>query len=321
MSRFIRSLCVLALAGLLPSCATSSGAGGQEGSGDSVSMRFAWPQGFTAQVTSTTSETQGGKPPERMERRYELKLEGAGEERKLITGRPPVTGPGSVPAEVQPPPTPVIVLGPAGELKRLEGTEQALAEMFKEAESQGISAAQRDKLAKLVGDALEQSARDRWEELVGKWNGLTLKQGKVVERQDRMTMPFFGNSVPTRERLVLKERVPCAEGAAEKRCVRLVLDSSLDPAGTERAGVELVQRMKQFMTANSGMPESAIPEMKVTKLQMDATFELIVEPDTLVPHRLRDTDTAFISVQSADGETQDFHQQSERVEVFTPVVR
>lgn len=320
MSCFVRSSAALALAGLLASCATSSGAGGQ-GSGDSVNLRFAWPQGFMAQVSSTTSETDGTKPPERTERRYELKLEGTGEERKLITGRPPETGPGSIPAGVQQPPTPIIVLGPAGELKRIEGTDQALAEMFKDAESQGIPAEQRNQLAKLVGEALDQSARDRWEELMGKWNGLTLKPGEVVERKSRRTMPFFGNSVDMRERLSLKERVSCTEGGTEKRCVRLVLDSSLDPAGNERAGRELIQRMREFMTANSGLPESALPEMKVTKLQIDSSLELITEPETLIPHRLRDAGTSVIQVQSSDGETQNFNLQRERVEVFTPGAR
>jgi hypothetical protein len=219
------------------------------------------------------------------------------------------------------PATPTLVLGPAGELKRIEGTDQALAEMFKDAESQGISAEQRNQLAKLVGEALDQSARDRWEELMGKWNGLTLKPGEVVERKSQMTMPFFGNSVDMQERLSLKERVSCTEGGTEKRCVRLVLDSSLDPASTERAGRELVQRMREFMKANSGLPESAIPEMKVTKLQIDGSFELIAEPETLIPHRLRDADTSIILVQSADGEIQTFNLQSERVELFTPGAR
>ncbi len=59
----------------------------------------------------------------------------------------------------------------------------------------------------------------------------------------------------------------------------------MDPADTERAGAELGQRMKDFMVANSGLPESLIPKMKVTKLQIDGTLELIAEPETLIPHR------------------------------------
>jgi hypothetical protein len=79
--------------------------------------------------------------------------------------------------------------------------------------------------------------------------------------------------------------------------------------------------MREFMKANSGLPESALPEMKVTKLQIEGSFELIAEPQTLVPHRLRDVGTSVILVQSSDGETQTFNLQSERVEVFTPVAR
>jgi hypothetical protein len=318
MSRFICSVSTLALAGILAACSTSSGAEGGASPGDGVNLRFAWPQGFTVQVSSTISEAEGGQPPERKERRYQMRLEGTGEERKLVTDL--VTG-AAGPAEGQPPPSPTLVLGPAGELKRVEGIEQALTEMFKDAESQGIRPEQRDQLAKLVGEALEQSARDRWGELMGKWNGLTLKPGKVLERTSRMTLPFFGNSVNMRERLSLKEHVPCTEGGTERRCVRLVLDASLDPTGNERAGVELIQRMKEFTKANSGLPESAMPEMKVTKLQIDSSFELIAEPQTLIPHRLREKSGSVILIQSADGETQDFNLQSERVEVFTPGAR
>ncbi|HEX8697236.1 MAG TPA: hypothetical protein VF815_00225, partial [Myxococcaceae bacterium] len=318
MSRFIRSISSLALAGLLASCATSSGAGGQASPGDAVSLRFAWPQGFTAQVVSTTSEARGDKPPEPLERRYDIKLERTGEELRLITGRPPTTGPGSIPAEVQLPPTPVIVMGPSGELKRIEGSQQAVAEMFKDAESQGVPAEQRDRLAKLVGEALEQAARDRWEELVGKWTGLTLKPGEAVERKGRITVPFFGNSVTTRERLSLKGRVSCTEGGAEQRCVRMALESSMDPADAERAGAEMGQRMRDFMVANSGLPESSIPKMTVTKLQISGSLEFIVEPETLIPHRLSGASNSAILMQDENGETQDFKLQSERVEVFTP---
>jgi hypothetical protein len=321
MSRLVRSVFTLALAGLLASCATSPGAGG-EGSADSVSLRFAWPQGFTAQVASTISETDGTNPPERTEQLFQLKLEGEGEERELSTERLRMTGAsGPIPPEVQLPPTPTLVLGPAGELKRVEGTQEALAQMFKDAESQGIPPEQRDALAKLVGEALDQSARNRWEELIGKWNGLTLRPGEVVERKGQMTMPFFGNSVETKERLSLKERVSCTEGGTEKRCVRLVLDSGIEPSSHERAGRELVQRMKQFMKANSGLPESAIPEMKVTKLQVDGSFELIAEPETLIPHRLRGAGNAIILMQDPDGETQTFKLQNERSEVFTQATR
>jgi len=321
MSRLLRLTAALVLAGLWASCATSSGAGGQASSGEGVSLRFAWPQDFAAQVSSTSVETKSGQRVESPERRVEIRLEGTGQERKLVTRQLPATGPGAGPEEARLPPTPTLVLGPAGELKRVEGIDQALAEVFKDAQSKGVPKAQQDMLAKLVGEALEQAARARWEELLGKWNGLTLKPGEVVERRSQMIMPFFGNTVDIQERLSLKQYVPCTEGGADKRCVLLVLDSTLDPAGDERARSELVQRMKEFTRINLGMPESALPEMKVTKLQLDGSLELITEPGTLIPHRLRDTETAVIVMQSSDGETQDFNLKSERREVFTPGAR
>ncbi|MDY7226700.1 hypothetical protein [Hyalangium rubrum] len=321
MPRLHRVVLALALAGLLPHCATSSGAEGSPApSGDAVGLRFAWPAGFTAQVTSTTVEAQGTQPPERKERRFQLRMEGMGEERKVVTV--PVPGEASTSATpAQPMLTPTMVVGDSGEFKRVEGVDQALGEMFKDAESQGVPPEQQKELRGLVGGALEQASRDRWDELVGKWNGLALEPGKPVERKGRMTVPFFGNSLDTVERLTLKERVPCAEGESEKRCVLLTLEASLDPEGTQRGGLELVKRMKAFMKANAGLPESALPEMTVERMQLNGIFELVTEPDTLVPHRLRHQGQSLVVLKSEEEGTQDFRLQGERIEVFTPGAR
>lgn len=322
MPPLFRAVSSLALAGLLTHCATSSGAGSAAASGDAVSLRFAWPEGFTTQVASTSTESQDGKPAETQGMDYQLRLEGKGEERKLRTEQVVFKGSPSPESEGAPPLTPTLVLGPQGQLRRVEGVEEVVAQMTRDAESQGIPEEQRQRLVGLVADAMEQSSRYRWAMLVGKWNGLTLKPGESLERPEQMTMPMFGSRVAVRERVTLKEWVPCTQGAAEKRCVRLVLESSLDPEKREQASADVVKQMKAFIMANVGMPESALPDLKVEGLRLDSTVEFIAEPDTLIPYRQSAAGSSqVVMVDAQDGEKQTFGVQSERLEVFTPAAR
>jgi hypothetical protein len=313
MSRLLRALSALALAGLLTHCATSSGASGSA-AGDAVPLRFAWPEGLTVQVVSTSRVTQSEQPPEESTLGYQLRLEGKGEERKVITEQTTA----ATPEEGRPIPTPAIVLGPKGELKRIEGIDQIVQEMAQEAENQGLPKEQQAQITSLVRDALDQATRSRWDGLVGKWSGLSLKPGESVERKSQATVPLFGSSAATLEHVTLKERVPCAEGAPEKRCVRLVLESSLDPEGLDQAIEELLKKVKSFMKANMGLPDQAIPEMTVMKLRIDSTLEYIAEPETLIPHRQRTVTNSQVVLQETEGEPKTFEIQNERVEAFTP---
>jgi len=317
-SRLSRAALSLALAGLLTHCATTSGA---SGSGESVELRFAWPEGLTVQVASASTVTQDEQPPESSAIAYQLRLEGKGEERRLISE--PLKPAGSVealPEQGQQSAT-TLVLGPKGELRRIEGLDPIVQEMAGQAESQGLPKEQQDQILALVRDALEQASRSRWEALAGKWNGLSLKQGETIGRKSQTVVPLFGSTAATLENVSLKELVPCTEGAAEKRCVRLVLDSSLDPEGLDQAMAELLRKVKSFMMANMGLPDQSIPEMTVMKLRVDTTLEFIAEPETLVPHLQRTVTSSQVVLQEPEGEMRKFENQSERLERFTPVSR
>lgn len=319
MSRFFRAASCLALAGLFTHCATSSGAGGST-AGDG-SLRFAWPEGLAVQVSSASTVTDSGEAPEQSSLEYTLRLEGQGEERKLSFEPKLPPGEGAPPAEGAPPQLPTLVLGPKGELKRIEGIDKTVQEMLQEAETQGIPKEQQEQIIGLVRDAMERAAQTQWEMLVGKWTGLALKPGEFVERKSQTLVPLFGSLAATREKVTLKERVPCTEGAAEKRCVRLVLESSVDPEGLERSGTELVRQLKATMKANMGLPDAAIPEMTVVALQVDNTVEFIVEPETLVPHLQRSTTKSHVVLQEEGGEKKEIDNQRQYVDRFTPVAR
>jgi hypothetical protein len=318
MPRLSRAALSLALLGLLTHCATPSGAGG---SGEAVKLRFAWPEGLTVQVASASTVTQDEQPPENSAIEYQLRLEGKGEERRLISEPLKSAEPVGAPPEQGPQPVTTLVLGPKGELRRIEGLDPIVQEMAGQAESQGLPKEQQDQILALVRDALEQASRSRWEALAGKWNGLSLKPGETIGRKSQTVVPLFGSTAATLEHVSFKERVPCTEGAAETRCVRLVLDSSLDPEGLDQAMAELLLKVKSFMKANMGLPDQSIPEMTVMKLRVDTTLEFIAEPETLVPHLQRTVTSSQVVLQEPEGELRKFENQSERLERFNPVAR
>jgi hypothetical protein len=318
MSRLSRAVSILALSGLLTHCATSSGA---SGSGEDVKLRFAWPEGLTVQVASASTVTQDEQPPQNSAIAYQLRMEGKGEERRLISESLKPAGSAEAPPEQGQQMATTLVLGPKGELRRIEGLDPIVQEMAGQAESQGLPKEQQEQILALVRDALEQASRSRWEALVGKWNGLSLKPGETIGRKSQTVVPLFGSTAATLENVSLKERVPCTEGAVETRCVRLVLDSSLDPEGLDQAMAELLVKVKAFMKANMGLPDQSIPEMTVMKLRVDTTLEFIAEPETLVPHLQRTVTSSQVVLQEPEGELRKFENQSERLERFTPVAR
>ncbi|WP_224242346.1 hypothetical protein [Hyalangium gracile] len=319
MSPILRALTPLALAGLLTHCATSLGAGGA--AGDAVTLRFAWPAGFSFQVDSSTTTSENKQPPEQSAQSLLVRLEEQGGERKLITEQ--VMSPEEKEAleKLGLMSMPVIVVGPKGELRRIEGIESRVEQMARQAEDQGLPKEQQTELSELMREALEQATRTWWEALVGKWSGLSLKPGEVVERRSQTTVPRLGSSADTVERVSLKERVACTEGAAEQRCVRVVLESSLDPKGLEQAQAGALKRLTSLMKASMGRRDEAIPEMKVTQLRIDSTVEFIAEPDTLVPHRLRTVRSSLLVLQFPDGASNNIELQSEQLERFTPQAR
>ena len=317
-SRLSRGVFSLALAGLLTHCASPQGAGGSD---DEVKLRFAWPEGHTVRVASASTVTQDEQPPAQSVIEYQLRLEGKGEERKLISESLKPPGSAEAPPGQEQPLATTLVLGPKAELRRIEGLDPLVQEMAGQAESQGMPKEQQEQILALVRDALEQAARSRWEALAGKWNGLSLKPGETINRKSQAVVPLFGSTTATLEHVSLKERVPCMEGAAEKRCVRLVLDSSVDPDELDQATAGLLSKVKSFMKANMGLPDQAIPEMTVMKLRVDTTLEFIAEPETLVPHLQRTVTSSQVVLQEPEGELRKFESQTERLERFNPVAR
>jgi hypothetical protein len=125
-----------------------------------------------------------------------------------------------------------------------------------------LNAEQKEQVRQSVSGVLEDVAREHWEQRVGRWNGRWLVPGAPLRSKTKM---WVGQHMLDREEIEAEERttlelsVPCTEGAQERRCVRVV--------------VETVP-VRQFRKSE--------PCERARGLKR---FELVTEPDTLLPHR------------------------------------
>jgi hypothetical protein len=107
----------------------------------------------------------------------------------------------------------------------------------------------------------EESARDDWQRLVEHWRGATLVPDETVRRESQMvvgTGMMEKKEVPAEERYTLEVDVPCTKDAQERRCVRLKV--RIQPLGQPESGEGPMARW---------------------------SFELVTDPDTLVPYSTR----------------------------------
>jgi hypothetical protein len=254
MTRSVRSL---ALALLLPSlcaCSTSSSA---RRSPHAVTLRFAWPEPFSARVSySFTASSPLGD--NEVHRRYWLLEEPAKDKgvRRLVP-RDIEVFPREYTAMVDPVPT--VRFDDAGAFLGVELPEELPGQQLLEALP--VDPQKKAEIIKNLEAKQEESARDDWKRLVEHWRGVTLEPGEPVRRESKMVVGMGmreKKEVPAEESYTLEVDVPCAQDARERRCVRLTVQ---------------VQPL--------GQPESDEGPMARWG------FELVTDPDTLVPYSTR----------------------------------
>ncbi len=107
----------------------------------------------------------------------------------------------------------------------------------------------------------EQAALEYWDRLVASWRGVTLTPGEPVRNESRIVVGtgfLEKKEVVAEERTSIEVDVPCTPDAQERRCVRLTMD--LQPVGQSEAETGPMARKR---------------------------FELVTDPDTLVPYSTR----------------------------------
>jgi len=270
-----------------------------------VALRFAWPEGLTAQVTYFTSRLRTDEEPESGESRYRMVVRGEGDALKVVSEDVELP-PEAQAAASEPVNIPTVVVSRAGDFLRIEGTEAVFAKVEKLLEQQGQTAEQKEQVLGILRAGLVEGAKETWHVQVAAWRGVTLEQGKPVTRQARMSPPALASVVvPVTETLSYEGAVPCAEGETEKRCVRLTFQAR--PVESELPGVKAA-----FLARVKALAMDGAPDYELDELQVENRTELVTEPGSLIPHRVRTTRRTRVVFRADQERTED--DQREEVE-------
>jgi hypothetical protein len=252
-----RSTRRVVLAALLPALCACSTPSSSRRSSPAVTPRFAWPEPFSARVSySFTMNSPLGNTE--VHRRYWLTVEPAKEKgvHRLVP-RDMEVSPPEYAALVDPVPT--VRFDDAGTFQGAEIPEELPGQRMLEALP--LEPQKKAEIVKNLVAVQEQSAREYWERLVGNWRDVTLAPGEPVRLESKMvvgTGMMEKKEVAAEERYSVEADVPCSQDARERRCVRLTVEKQ--PVGQSETGEGPLARW---------------------------SFELVTDPDTLVPYSTR----------------------------------
>ena len=283
--------------------------------GDSVSLRFAWRDGLTADVEhevlrvrtshqgsdTTTMRTRSlmrvaAHPQGFVVRSDSLRVEGFDAAASVPTefAQRMMSTLGSL--------TPSFVVSADGEfvqvtdLARLKAAMDSLfAPMVRE---MGESVPQ---VASFMGQllseqALTASAAQEWNALVGTWVGAEWELGAVYELETEEAVPIMpGLTVPMRLQFSAAGRVPCSEADQATSCVELQMISVPDSAGMKRLTQQLLERL-------AGVPDAEEVVAALENMEVEQELTVVAEPNTLVPHLVVREKRVRVTVAALAGE-------------------
>jgi len=221
-----------------------------------VVLRFAWPEVLSARVSH--SVVSSGSHGERI---YWWKLEpGEGEgPRRLVVQAGDSPEPG-IAAFADPEMS--VLFDAEGAFTGYEPPEDSAALGLLDALP--MAPEQQAHLRQTIHDSQEEVARVRWEQRVGHWRDVMLLPGETVRFATKMWMgqnAFQREEVEAEERTTVEVGVECVPGEADKRCVRLRVETAPLHPYNESEPCEHARARK--------------------------TFELVTDPQTLLPYLTR----------------------------------
>lgn len=281
-----------ALLDALAGCAGSPGGAASAApaaSGEILTLAFAWPRDLTAEVElkRVSIRSDGRSDPQHVvEAHYRLRTESQGGGLRIVSeglqiaridGRPEV-GPAAtglddaeVMAALLAPTLRVDAEGSVLEVEGLEAMRRRMAESIAAANPQATPRAEQIARIALSPERLS----EHWTSAVEFWIGMELEVGATYE----MEVEVAGETRPGT--LEVSERVACFPGGARGRCVRLLLESWLDPD----AGTAQFQSLARDLATQLGA--SDLPDDTLRSLEQRETVDLLTEPDRLIPHLVR----------------------------------
>jgi hypothetical protein len=285
---------VLALTTLLTAPALGGCAGSRRetapGPVESVSFRFAWPDGFRAQVSLRHESHRQGAPPTIGLVRQVLEVEARGKELWVSTrqsegeGDDPDLATNLAIAEAI-----VQVVGRDGRYLRAEGIDKALDILASQGDQRDREEARR---------TLRRLAAEDWEAAVGLWSGQRLELGKPRHRRIEASLPLIpGIPAAMDAEHGLEGLVPCDEGETQPRCAELTYRMRAAPTGK----ADLLRRLA------AGLPKG---EPAVVDVAASSESILVTDPQSLIPRRLTVRQELRIRLRMADGTEKEVEERS-----------
>lgn len=305
MTSTARRACLFALASLaaapvVPGCAGPARETSAAGPAQSVLFRFAWPDGFRAQVSLRHESNRQGAPPSVAQVRQVLEVEARGKELWVFTRQ--AEGEGDDPdlaANLAIAEAIVQVVGRDGQYLRAEGVDKALDVLASHGDQRDREEARR---------TLERLSAEDWEASVGLWRGQKLELGKPRHRRVESSLPLIpGIPAVMDTEDGLEGLVPCREGETERRCAELTFRARAAPTGK----ADLLRRLA------GGLPKDG---PAVVDVAASSESTLVTDPRTLIPSRLTVRQELRIRLRMADGTEREVEERSLDEYRFTPEV-
>lgn len=242
-----------------------------------VTLRFAWPERVSAHVRGldlTESSNADGSHPMRGESDQDLRMESVPDERGhavrfVVVGRTRTRSQGFAPeiGGVRP----VVVLGPDGSVQRVDGADlmrERMMELVRDGEFD--AEARRHVEPNLTNDAQLATARSHWDWVTHVWNGREMRCGEPVRVRARIPAMGLGAGALEAEVTLVYERLGECPGARGRTCAALRAIQKADPS-------QVADALRARFTGSPGQLGGGA----ITR-----TVSVIVEPRTLLPHRV-----------------------------------
>lgn len=143
-------------------------------------------------------------------------------------------------------------------------------------------------------ELLTQMAVSDWNQRVASWAGAELDAGDTYQLDAEVAMPVLGaEQVPTKSFFELTRDVPCNEDDVARRCVRIDMLTMPDPASLR----ELLSRFVERVAPD----EDAANRPALGGLRLRSRVQLVTDPDTLLPHRMREEKSTRFQLAGDDG--------------------
>ncbi len=263
-----------------------------------VALRFAWPDGFTAEVLARQEQESWGSDPVRSVSRRTLLTARQGQD-LVVRSR---TVPGEEGRRRRAAERLTDGLGEVvrrdGTFVRADGVEGAL-DLVRHGGEVPADVARR---------GLERSLATDWEILVGAWAGRSFVPGQPQHKPFAGSVPLMATAETRFDvALTFEGWTPCSTEETEPRCVELRYHARTAPS--DRAAT--LARIGQVIAATPGRPV-------VREFEDDLDVTVVTEPATLVPHRIVDREWLRIRMRMEDGHEREAEERSEDEYVFAP---